>query len=90
MLRDITELLKQRGGASLEALSIHFAVDPPAMAGMLQLLERKGRVRRLPAGCGSGGPACKHCPMAESVAGTRGADAASPATVYVAVEDGGT
>lgn len=59
MLSEITKLLKQNGSMSLADLARHFQMDVPAMEGMLQTLERKGRVSRLDTKCAT----CKGCAM---------------------------
>jgi len=60
ILAQIGEYLAERKRAALVDLSHHFRADPEALRGMLSLLERKGRVRRLPTGtpCGGG---CSKC-----------------------------
>lgn len=55
MLSQITAWLKERGSASVAELALHFDMEPAAMEGMLQTLERKGRVERI------GGEKCASC-----------------------------
>jgi ferredoxin len=57
MLTEIVKLLKERGPMSLAELAHHFQTGTPAMEGMLELLERKSRIRRLANKCSS----CKGC-----------------------------
>jgi len=57
---ELTTYLAEKKCASLIDLAHRFGSDPGALRGMLSILERKGRVRKLPAGsaCGSG---CSKC-----------------------------
>ena len=57
MLSEILNLLKERGPTSLKELALHFQCDIPAMEGMLETLERKGRIQRLETKCSN----CKGC-----------------------------
>jgi DNA-binding MarR family transcriptional regulator len=57
MLSEIIRLLKERGPMSLAELARHFQTEVPAMEGMLETLERKGRIRRLENKCSR----CKGC-----------------------------
>ena len=57
MLTEIIKLLKERGPVSLAELARHFQTDVPAMQGMLELLEKKGRIQRLETNCSR----CKGC-----------------------------
>lgn len=61
MLSEITKLLKNNGPMSLSDLARHFQMDVPAMEGMLQTLERKGRVSRLDTKCST----CKGCALVQ-------------------------
>jgi Mn-dependent DtxR family transcriptional regulator len=60
ILTDLQTYVREQQRVSLAQLSIRFDVQPPALHGMLDLLARKGRVRRLdrPAQCAS----CSVCP----------------------------
>lgn len=49
ILSELTSYLAERKRASLFDLSNRFDTDPEALRGMLAVLERKGRARRLPA-----------------------------------------
>ena len=60
MLTEITAWLKERGSASVAELALHFEVEPAAMEGMLQTLERKGRVEKI---CGGKCAGCKGCAL---------------------------
>jgi len=57
MLTEIIKLLKERGPMSLAELARHFQTETPAMLGMLETLERKGRIQRLETKCSR----CKGC-----------------------------
>lgn len=57
MLTEILKLLKERGPMSLAELACHFQTDVPAMEGMLETLERKGRIQQLDTKCSR----CKGC-----------------------------
>lgn len=63
ILSELTSYLAQQERVALLDLSYRFDTDADALRGMLSLLERKGRVRKLPAGtlCGSG---CSKCDAA--------------------------
>ncbi|MCU0858690.1 MAG: FeoC-like transcriptional regulator [Pontiellaceae bacterium] len=57
MLQPILSWLQERGSASLAELANHFHTELSAMEGMLELLERKGRIQRLENRCSR----CKGC-----------------------------
>jgi hypothetical protein len=57
MLTEIIKLLKERGPMSLAELARHFQMEVPAIEGMLEMLERKSRIRRLVNKCSG----CKGC-----------------------------
>jgi ferredoxin len=57
MLTEIIKLLKERGPMSLAELAHHFQTEVPAMEGMLEMLARKNRIRRLANKCSG----CKGC-----------------------------
>ncbi|WP_133510070.1 FeoC-like transcriptional regulator [Candidatus Thiosymbion oneisti] len=59
ILSELTAYLAERKRASLIDLSHRFGSDPEALRGMLAILERKGRARRLPAGTTCSG--CSKC-----------------------------
>lgn len=63
ILSELTNYLAEQRRAALIDLSHHFRSDPEALRGMLSLLERKGRIRKLPTGtpCSSG---CGKCDSA--------------------------
>lgn len=63
ILSDITGYLAEHRQAALTDLAYRFGADPDALRGMLAVLERKGRVRRIPNGaaCSSG---CGKCDQA--------------------------
>lgn len=60
ILSELRSYLADNRRAALIDLQHRFAVDADALRGMLSVLERKGRVRKLPAGtrCGGG---CSQC-----------------------------
>jgi DNA-binding MarR family transcriptional regulator len=57
MLTEIIKLLKERGPMSLAELARHFQIEVSTMEGMLEALERKGRIQRLETKCSR----CKGC-----------------------------
>ena len=63
ILSELKSYLSRQRRSALYDLSLHFDTDADAMRGMLSLLERKGRVRKLPAGtlCGT---SCSSCDAA--------------------------
>lgn len=60
ILSDLTNYLSEHRRAALLDISHRLDSDPQALRMMLAMLERKGRVRKLPAGttCGGG---CTKC-----------------------------
>lgn len=66
MLPALSDYLQQYGRASLSDLARALNSTPEAVEPMLKHLERKGRVRRLPAGS-SCGKACCACDPATQV-----------------------
>jgi hypothetical protein len=63
ILSELRSYLAAQKRAALLDLSRHFDADPQAIRGMLSILVRKGRVRKLPAGtmCSTG---CSKCDTA--------------------------
>jgi predicted transcriptional regulator of viral defense system len=63
ILSDITGYLAEHRRAALTDLAYRFGADPDALRGILAVLERKGRVRRIANGaaCSSG---CGKCDQA--------------------------
>lgn len=63
ILSELTSYLCAQQRAALLDLSLRFDTDADALRGMLSVLERKGRVRKLPAGtlCSTG---CSKCDTA--------------------------
>ena len=63
LFTDVQRYLAAHRRTTLGQLTLHFGVAPPALQGMLDLLVRKGKVRRLPEpqvrcrGCGLCGSA---------------------------------
>lgn len=55
ILTRVSDYLRHHRRASVGEIAGHLQVAPAALTGMLEMLERKGRVRRLPgnASCGS-------------------------------------
>jgi len=47
MLRQIENLLKERGTMCVSDIAIHFEAAPEAVDGMLRTLEAKGRVEKI-------------------------------------------
>jgi hypothetical protein len=60
ILSRLTGYLEQHRRAGLMDLAYRFEADPDALRGMLRILERKGRIRRIigSAGCSTG---CGKC-----------------------------
>lgn len=60
ILSDLTAYLAAQKRAALTDMSYHLGSEPDALRSMLSMLERKGRVRKLPSGsvCGGG---CSKC-----------------------------
>ncbi|MBK1722582.1 FeoC-like transcriptional regulator [Thiocystis violacea] len=60
IISELSRYLRDRERAALKDLSNRFDADPEALRGMLGTLERKGRVRKLPAStpCGGGCTSC--------------------------------
>ena len=57
ILSSVNAYLRQRKRASVADMALGLEATPDALKGMLAILERKGRVRRLP----GGGGACGGC-----------------------------
>lgn len=62
LLSRLSDTLRQHRRASLVDLAHRLEADPEALREMLAVLERKGRVRRLPGGGACGG--CCKCDAA--------------------------
>jgi DNA-binding IscR family transcriptional regulator len=79
ILSDLTLYLAEQKRVALMDISYHFDTDPEALRMMLSMLERKGRVRKLPAGTPCGGGCCNCDPASieiyEWVNATDGASA---------------
>ena len=63
ILNQVNDYLRQRKRASVSDMALGLGAAPDALRAMLAALERKGRVRRLPAGTGCEG-CCKCDPNA--------------------------
>jgi len=63
ILSELTGYLAEHRQVAIQDLSYRFGASPDAVRGMLAVLERKGRVRRVdgPAPCASG---CGNCEVA--------------------------
>ncbi len=59
ILSRVSDYLRERHRASVIDMAHGLDATPEALKGMLAILERKGRVRRLPAGTGCGSGCCK-------------------------------
>ncbi|MDD3529664.1 MAG: FeoC-like transcriptional regulator [Gallionellaceae bacterium] len=59
ILSRVSDYLRERRRASVIDMAHGLDAAPEALKGMLGILERKGRVRRLPAGTGCGTGCCK-------------------------------
>jgi hypothetical protein len=60
ILSRVNDYLRERGRASLLDMAHGLDAAPDALRDMLAILERKGRVRRLPTGTACGG-GCNKC-----------------------------
>ncbi len=60
ILSDIKKYLQSHGRAALADIAMHFDADPDAVRGMLEVWERKGKVKKsfVSASCGE---ECKQC-----------------------------
>ncbi len=63
MLTELSQYLRTQQRAALRDLSYRFDIAPEALRGMLDLLEQRGRVRKLPAHTPCGG--CTSCDPAQ-------------------------
>lgn len=59
ILSRVNDYLRERRRASLMDMAHGLDASPDALREMLAILERKGRVRRLPSGTACGGGCCK-------------------------------
>ena len=59
IISELSRYLQSRGRVALRDLSNRFDASPEALRGMLATLERKGRVRKLPAGSSCGDSCCR-------------------------------
>jgi hypothetical protein len=62
ILSRVSDYLRERRRASLTDMALGLGAAPDALRDMLAILERKGRVRRLPSGTPCGGGCCKCAP----------------------------
>ena len=60
ILSELRTSLRQRGQVSLHDLALHFHSEPEALRGMLELLERRGQVRKVRANAACGN-SCTQC-----------------------------
>ena len=67
ILSQLSDYLKLHGRVSLHDMQHYLDTTPEALEGMLAVLERKGRVRRLPSGTSCGGGTCWKCDPASIV-----------------------
>ncbi len=67
ILAEVREYLAQHKRAALLDLSHHFGTDPEALRPMLAMLERKGRVRKLPTGTPCADGCCKCDPASVEI-----------------------
>ncbi|QGU33620.1 FeoC-like transcriptional regulator [Thermochromatium tepidum] len=59
ILSELSRYLRDHRRAAVRDLAYHFDAEPDALRGMLETLERKGQVRRLPANTPCTG--CRQC-----------------------------
>ncbi len=62
ILSRVSDYLKIHRRAALTDMAIGLDATPDALRGMLTVLERKGRVHKLPSGTACGGGCCKCSP----------------------------
>lgn len=60
ILSRVNDYLRERRRATLTDMALGLGATPDALRDMLAILERKGRVRRLPTGTACGG-GCSKC-----------------------------
>ena len=65
LLTRLSDYLRGKGRASLNDMALGVGSTPEALAVMLALLERRGRVRLLPAGSACGSSGCNGCDSAK-------------------------
>ncbi|MBV5309501.1 FeoC-like transcriptional regulator [Chromatium okenii] len=58
LISELLRYLHDNQRAALRDLASHFDIEPEALRGMLELLERRGRVRKLPANTPCAGGCC--------------------------------
>jgi putative ferrous iron transport protein C len=58
ILSELGRYLAQRRRASIDDLALHFRAEPEALRGMLAMLEKKGRLRRVGSARACGGSSC--------------------------------
>lgn len=51
MLKEIENILKERGPTSTRDIALHLESTPDAIDGMLKLLERKGHIEKVSTSC---------------------------------------
>ena len=59
MLSSIAKLLDERGVLSVQEIGLVLGIESSALHPMLDLLERKGRIKKLALACGK---SCSSCP----------------------------
>lgn len=62
MLKQITDLLLERGSLSVKEIALALVIDVGALRPMLELLEQKGRIKKIALPCGGG---CSSCNCAD-------------------------
>ncbi len=67
ILSELARFLADQRRAALIDLAHHFRLDPEALRGMLAVLERKGKVRKLPVGTPCGEGCCKCDPASVEI-----------------------
>lgn len=61
LLGEIRDYLQKRGVASLQDVATHFDIAPDTARFALNYWQRKGKVRKIPIGCASGGCGGNNC-----------------------------
>lgn len=67
IMSNLNDYLRTHQRAALRDLAYRFDTDPEALRGMLEILERKGRARRLPGGTPCTGGCCRCDPASIEV-----------------------
>ena len=61
IITDLSQYLRRHRRASVADMAMGLGTSAEALAPMLEMLERKGRIRKLPAGSSCGSKSCCKC-----------------------------